>query len=341
MARTKILVRSPRIVTVTGVVNDDVRCEIFLWRSPNSISLAPQYNLSKTIVSGTQSYFDVAPFCREYLSFLKYNEVTGLTASPVTEYVYCTVKTYKNEVLQSTLEFTAFDGYGYFNDGNNPNIGVVGLDDGTYYITEDTASGGVYYYNDGLTTMKARYTSLDGADPEEITLTHEVGYVPYIRPDYVGSGGCLLTILSGVTTIASFKFLEQCEPKYTPLNVDFVNRHGQWQRLVMFKASRQSFDMTTTEYSLMPSNLNYNVNQNIIKTFNTQGKDKIKCNTGFVPESYSGVVKQLMLSEVVRLDNVPVILDNKSAEMQTHINDKLINYELSFKYAFNTINDIQ
>ena len=49
-------------------------------------------------------------------------------------------------------------------------------------------------------------------------------------------------------------------------------------------------------------------------------------------------MKQLMLSEKILLDDKPVIIETKSLELQKNINDRNINYKLSFKYANPTLN---
>ena len=91
----------------------------------------------------------------------------------------------------------------------------------------------------------------------------------------------------------------------------------------------------------MPDSISYNVNKNTVKTFNINGRDTIKLNTGWVDESYSEVIKQLMLSETIRLNGVPVNITSKSTPLKKGINDKNINYEIGFMYAFDTINNIQ
>lgn len=37
----------------------------------------------------------------------------------------------------------------------------------------------------------------------------------------------------------------------------------------------------------------------------------------------------------------PIILDTKSLEFKTSVNDRLINYTINFSYAYNKINDIR
>jgi hypothetical protein len=138
-----------------------------------------------------------------------------------------------------------------------------------------------------------------------------------------------------------FFYAEQlCEPKYTPLTCTFINRYGGWQYLTFFKANIQSIETTSKEFQLLPSDINYNVLQGQRKAFNKQGKQKIKCNTGWVDENYFELIQDLLLSEVVLLDNKPVIVRSQSADYKTHLKDKNINYEIEFEYSFGLINDV-
>jgi len=85
----------------------------------------------------------------------------------------------------------------------------------------------------------------------------------------------------------------------------------------------------------MPEESDYNTSQARRQTFNRNAIKSIRCNTGFVPESYKEVFKQLLLSETITLDNVPVKLRTQNVELQEHITKKLINYQVEFEYAYN------
>jgi hypothetical protein len=52
-----------------------------------------------------------------------------------------------------------------------------------------------------------------------------------------------------------------CEPKYTPLTCKFINRFGGWQFLTFFKANSSSIDVTSKDFNMLPSSINYNVLQ--------------------------------------------------------------------------------
>jgi hypothetical protein len=67
---------------------------------------------------------------------------------------------------------------------------------------------------------------------------------------------------------------------------------------------------------------------------------KIKCNTGWVYENYSELIQDLLLSEVVLLDNKPVVVKSQNFDIKTSLKDKNINYEIDFEYSFGLINDV-
>jgi hypothetical protein len=99
--------------------------------------------------------------------------------------------------------------------------------------------------------------------------------------------------------------------------------------------------MENTEYNLMQQVFpNYLTNEGQRKTFNTNAKEQIKVNTDWVEESYSEVIKQLMLSERILLDKTPVKINTKSTELFKSINTHMINYQLDFEYAYDTINSV-
>ena len=86
--------------------------------------------------------------------------------------------------------------------------------------------------------------------------------------------------------------------------------------------------------------MNYNPYDGQTQTFNINGSEKITLHTGYVPESYSQSIKELLLSEKVLLDNVPVKVNTKSFESKTKLKANNISYEIEFQYAFDLINNV-
>ena len=337
--------RSPFFEQQTGTAAQEVKVELYIWNDPASEPATPTYTLSKPIPSANALTvtFDVSPYIREYIKHTNYTEVTTDTAANVNEYCRCTIKTYLDSVLQLTSYKICFNGYGYFEDGYNPTLTTTvpppHLTEGTYYVSDTGNTGGLYYNDNQVVTWEARYTGLSTAGVTLITLANEVGYIPYVHSSYVGEGN-KLEIIRNTVVIATYTFEEVCEQKYTIYNCDFVNRYGAWQRLIFFKASQKDMAMKNTEFNLMPDSVNYNTYDNIKQSFNTNAQESITVNTGWVVEGYSEVMKELLLSEKILLNNEPVKLTTKNVRLQTHLNDKTINYNVKFDYANEMLNYI-
>ena len=339
---TSIFVRSPYIVSKTSSVGNVVKAELYIYNNPSSVPSSPTYTLSKVIPSSvaTTAHFDISPYCREYISFQKFTSASVETAAGNDEYCNIQVKVYVNEVLDSTTDYVAFDGFGYYEQGYNPSLGdtsgitdsAVFLDEGTYYVKETGNGGGIYFHNVSGSLTNAVYNSTDS-----ISLNNGVKFVPYVHPSHVGVTN-VVEIYEGGFPVRTYTFEPICEPKYTPLVCDFINQYGVWQQIIFFKASERNFVATGTEYNLMPSSINYDIYENRRQVFNRNAKKSITANTGFVPESYSNVMKAMLLSEKIMLDNEPVKLRTQNVKLQEHINDKLINYRVEFEYSHNQLN---
>lgn len=155
---------------------------------------------------------------------------------------------------------------------------------------------------------------------------------------------CLKDSLDLLTddTIINFNYdvISVCENKYTPVVCSFINKFGGWEFLTFFKTQTNSIDVKSTDYKFTTESINYNplIGQN--KSFNTNGSQVVKLNTGLIDEIDNETIQDLMLSETILLDNKPVILKTKSNLLKTDLNEKIINYTMEFQYAYNLINDI-
>jgi len=136
--------------------------------------------------------------------------------------------------------------------------------------------------------------------------------------------------------------LIQEECRYNPIDIFFQNKEGAEQVLTMFKKSTESISITSEEYESnagQPSLGNHQITK-----FNIQGKTKLKVNSGFVSEEMNETFKQLVFSERVwKYEGgvfTPLNIASSSLEYKTRANDRLINYEIDFNYAFNEINNI-
>ena len=336
----KIFIRSPYFIQINETGQLGSKVELYLYNKGESVPTLPTYILSKKIASTTQTEntYNIANYAKEYIKPVASFPVIDIASENNNAWAYCLVKTY-TELTANTYTlldeetFVCLNGYtnyigGYnnFNDESlvvlaNPDIKIY-KDSSNIYInvfTDVTTSTEILWYND---------TDSFDADIDE----------PFLLKLPITDLGLWNLEFDGNTY--TFNVEELCEPKYTPIKCTFINRFGGWQYLTFFKANLQSIETTNKDFNLLPSSIDYNPLQGQKRTFNQQGKQKIKCNTGWVDENYFDLIQDLLLSEVVLLDDKPVIVKTQSSERKTHLKDKNINYEIEFEYNFGLINDV-
>lgn len=342
---TAIWTRSPFIMKLVGTAGQTASCQIRLWNDPGSVPSAATYTLTKDIV-GTDAYFDITPYCREYIAHSSFTDLaSGQAAAGVGEYCYANVKLILDGSLQDNNNYICFDGYGYHEDGAFGLFGVLNtahgeevfLDEGEYYVNENVNSGSVYILDNTIASWTATYTGLTTGGTTNVNITNTIGHIPLLLDTYKSEGNTL-EIKKDAVLQKTFTATVECEDKYTPVEVDFVNRYGVWQRIMFFKVSKDNIEVRNDEYKMYPSSIQYTTTDNIVQAFNTNGTQKVTCNTGWVREGYSEVIKQLLLSEKVLLDGVAVKVDTKSVELFKHINEKNINYQIDFMHSHDLIN---
>lgn len=157
----------------------------------------------------------------------------------------------------------------------------------------------------------------------------------------VAAGLSRLSVLnSSFTELATWTFTPVCEPKYTAVPIDFINKYGAWQREFFFKASKNTLAIESSDYNVMQTSSGYDVMQGQKRTFNANARETISVNSGYVNEDFSSNIKQLIMSERIFVNDRPAICKTKSLEIQKNINNHMINYSLEFEFAYNTINNV-
>ena len=133
-----------------------------------------------------------------------------------------------------------------------------------------------------------------------------------------------------------------CEPKYTPVKVSFINKFGVIQDLVFFKKREDSFSTNQQDFKAnILRNGTYLSHTGQKQIINKQASAQVKLSTGFYPEEFNEVFKQLQYSINYWIDDEPAILTGSNFAFKTSVNDKLINYSFDFEYANPDINDIR
>jgi hypothetical protein len=335
----KIFIRSPYFIQINEANQLGSKVELYLYKSSEPISILPTYVLSKKAATTTQleNTYNIANYAKEYINPIK----TYTTTSPEEEneeiWVYCTVKRYTELTLGvysllSTETFVCLNGYtdytgGYNNSETTTVLPLFNTSIKKYVKDYTTAYVNVFLEPGG-------YDTDDGINVNSFNVFEASVYKILI------SSNSVLLSKDGIGTALEIKAEQLCEPKYTPITCTFINRFGGWEFLTFFKANLQSIETTNKDFNLLPSSVNYNVLQGQKRTFNQQGKQKIKCNTGWVDENYFDLIQDLLMSEVVLLDNKPVIVKSTSSDYKTHLKDRNINYEIEFEFNYGLINDV-
>lgn len=234
-------------------------------------------------------------------------------------------------------QFIAVDGYGYFEEGVNPepsrsllqsNEIMYRPEDGNINIpifAEDTNS--VAYYNNGVivrsqtisdndnTDQKIQYISVSGnsdnATYEERVLedggTLESSKCLEQFLNYLDIGKVDEIVVGYDTDAGSAAHIIKVRNLdcsiYDPIRVTFVNKYGALQDLWFDKKSINSIEVQSSDYksSVMnfSSNPTYDTSAHQNRVLDLVGKESITMNTGYIDESFNEVFRQLMLSEQV------------------------------------------
>jgi hypothetical protein len=349
-----ICARSPYTISINQSNQVSSKVELFIYNNGSSVPTLPTYTLAEPIPSVTQreTTYNISNFILEFIS----QETMSQSSTPVTannkHWCLCVVKRYATVgTTETLLTTTTYVGLNAYTDPiNSANYDISQTED---YVMLVSATNKVY-----------RYT---GAIPNYNFIVTRNATLPYVARYYNSSNTLIYTntfLTAGATQIYNFviplyyttsvrvdiclsttvlysyntELIEEC--KYTPVTCSFVNRYGGWQQLMFFKAQTNSIAIKGSEYNLLQQSYNYNPTIGQRKSFNINGVKTIKCNTGFIDEAYNLVIQELLMSDRVLLDGIPVNLKTQTLTYKTHLKDKNINFEVEFDYANNALNDI-
>lgn len=349
-----IYTRSPYFITVNETGQVGSKIELRIWNGTGSAPVAATYTFSKSIASPTQieNVYNISPFVKEYIdnvapiySVSETDSTTMWTNVEVKRYKETSVGSY---TLLDTVTYLGTNGYTLFTDGynyTNPSNTFMLLSDNSkeikYDITKDIPYVNVLTDAAVPDTITATYKDLRGRNEVIVNYTPEKGMlkIPLSTTSVKYNKGNTLTIAYNEDEFV-YRVIPICEPKYSPVICSYINRFGGWQFLTFFKTRIDNINVKGSTSNLLQDSINYNVSKGQTKSFNINGKQTIKLSSGFVPENYSDLIQDLLLSENVLLDGLPVEVKTQGTTLKTSLIDKNINYEIEFEYAFNLINNV-
>ena len=379
---SKINVRSPYFVNLSTALLTSAKLEIRIYRGAAETTWlgSPQYTLTSTAINEKVN-FEIAELIKDYIPAAfngVYPNNLDATEDYTTMYVDYRVTETLSTGVQSpvvTLGLRAFYGYGYFEEGANPqllqgylqsNTTILKLHDAPIRIPVDNENTNsvVFLYqgqqvyswlpSTGLKIQdQIAYVSngVNGADSFEERVELDGGTfednacINQFEEDFE-----LFPVdevfVSGVEGLTIIKIDNIDECKYTPYKLTFINKFGAYQDIWMFKNSRLAM---TTEKDKYKSNI---LNNGTYATYNAQvrlltknANQRLTLNSGYYPESNNEIFRQLFLSDKVWIEykekTLAVNIENNNIDYKTSLTDSLINYTIDVSFAFDTINNIR
>lgn len=333
---------------IPNLAFDKATLDIYNW-SGNAIDIPtnPNYALSKPVVQLGQSVinFDVNELIKSNINNTIANyTLSGLQPIPLNQscWSYYMGKCFNGEDLVYTKQgvYLALYGYGYFQDLYNPQPLSSVLIDNNSHTHIRGYDNRVHFLTNNLTTLTVNGSGVTVALDTDFNYNN----VASINlNDYDASATTLTLVFTYPLETRTLIYTVKEECKYEVINCVFINKYGLPQSLFFTKAQKRSDEVESSDYRGLISEFGvFNTTDHVYKTFNSNGRSKVSCNTDYLNESENETFKQLLLSEQVWLieDGIinPVTVDKKSIEYKTKLVDKLIQYVIDFKYSFDMIN---
>jgi hypothetical protein len=382
----KIMARSPHFYEVSPPVNgdtiDSAELHIYAYQGARYTDRpsTPTYVIRSvaSVSDQTEILFNISEFAKSFFTESLATSGTEANWNPFIDIFPFYSKS--GELYSLDPDFgIAYNGYGYFEDGVNPqnegslaqsNSHIIALDGGTSsYAISSTETVKVIEEKDGE-VISVESVNNDITFSTSAILTKKFGYIGINLKDLVRDGGfgsqeyfynsaaeefvnqhsitgpdkIYIENIDGSIETVKVSYIKEC--KYNPMKLTFTNKFGALQSLWFFKNSTES--MKTEQDSFRRNTLNefgnYGSADHQYKNLYKSGKQSITLSSGFYPESHNEIFKQLMLSQDVWLQRdsevLPVNISDSSIDFKTSINEKLIEYTVKCDFAFDTINSI-
>lgn len=350
-----ILARSPYQVIINEPTQISTKVELRLWNKDTTKPANPTYIMSEGIASVTQTEtnYNISPFILEYIDkyYPKYNS-NNITLADNKEWCIGEYITYfsTNGIDYEEIgveEFCAVNGFSTPEQGMNYDI----TDPHPYYLMANSLTKVLWntsipFYNfivkDSGVSYVARWVDKsDSVLKDQTFYDGEDDFFNYAIPLVYGAS-VRVDIYRNEELLFKIETEEICEAIYPVQMIRFVNHYGGWDYLTFFKASYNSIDVKNSDYNLMQKNVNFDPRRGQRKSFNVNGNQSVKLNTGWVTEDYFDYIQDIMLSETIIYseNEIPVIIKTSTMQKKTYITEKNINYTLEFDFANKLINNI-
>ena len=346
MARI-INTRSPFYIKVYHSSLFEVELKLYIYEgakdtSPDAADL--KYTIVKAELEGNnQVVFEISELVRDYINAKYDGEYDSYTVwvNPVitiydvnggfipNQYVTITPSDYSDQ-------FVATDGYGYFEEGINPDFdkGLM-MTPATLYRVEDRdinipvsaeTTNSVAFRLNGETVKSVTISDTDNTDQKiQYIASDGNSDSDSYRERVLEDGGVfeansLLEAFEDIVDIGAVdevyvNYTKDSESKthvlkvktfdcskYEPIRVTFVNKYGALQDMYFTRRSNESVNVKSNDFKasvLDFANFTYDTSEHQMRMLNLVGTESITLNTDYIDESCNEHIRQLMLSEQV------------------------------------------
>jgi hypothetical protein len=335
------LLRSPQYITATGG-SGTLSAKLTI-----TIQGTLRYTLVKDANSTISTLFEWAELARDYLDIT----YTGTLSTQPTFTVALVLNFWDAANASGTQVGTdtsqthfGFDGYGTFYEEASPEMST----------TEFPA---ISNYTETIGGVKT-YTMYAPKNVEVKVPSILNGTIVYNSSGYNGTSVVINGTTVTINRIDCTKFTSSSG--YTELNgssqgfiVSFINKYGAIQsEFFTLKAIRDiKARRETYQSNIISSTGTYSVNAHTKQNYNINAVQSITLNSFYVPEYYSEVYSEMLLSEKVWVRyrekstgdfiTIPINIKDNNMIYKNSLNERLIQFTFSFDMSFDYINNIR
>lgn len=361
---------------MANLVNATLRLWVYTGEYGTNEPTNPTYTLFKEKTSSQDIIvFEIGELVKDYVEIIYTGNYYNIVQNAWVRWEV--VRTYDDATTDTDLkgEGIAFSGYGYFQDGINPELSQDLLQSNTkiYHNCDEplnipilTGEQGVFkvqYFNgdslvsedtfgntiETLTVDSIEYFADSTVIKADMQFLKNSSSNVVVNPSSPAEPYNKVILTTATGKIITLEIYCICEAKFTPYKVAFLNKFGVIQDLYFFKKRTDNVAISKEEYKentlQTTSVVNYSLNEATKIPYNFKTQKSFTMNTGFVDEQYNEVIQQLLLTEHAWIHEngevTPVIPKTSSLEYKTSLNDRLINFTVDFDYAFNEVNLIR
>jgi len=349
MSRPIIFARSPFFETVDYFDSKGSKVELWIWKSGETEPVAPTYVFQKLIPSPAKHTmtYDLSSYIQEYFTFTHpYTDILN-----VTWWCNVRIKSYNLDNTSTYIEvsneyYYAVNGYQNI-EFNSVNQGFI---DTPYILNNNFETEYVngqfqplYFVNYGGGVITYSVGETGGT----ITIPNDDPYCFNEIATWLGN----ITIsvsLEGYDYSWNFKQVDDCNNNGV---LWYINTNGVWESTNTKGSIKSGINTISSEYQLINENYTSAIHNGFSSFFvekellNLNGTRSITVNTNWKPEMWNIILEQVMLSEKIFFSDVnnriflennngypyPYKLNTKTIQLNRHLTDKLINYQLELE----------